>query len=144
MPHTLLVSFSLLALVVTARPIAPVSDYSQPTEVQNVIKAIFEERTKQSNIDLFGFTKGEVDIHLISDEGQQAVLSQLGGSAVKALVPLESTESNMPPEVQRLREMLGGSKHLDDIEGALPGELGNDVEAPAHAVDEPGSSELTA
>ncbi|KAN0103929.1 hypothetical protein V8E52_011486, partial [Russula decolorans] len=143
MPHTLLVSFSLLALVVTARPIAPVSDYSQPTEVQNAIKAIFEERTKQSNIDLVGLTRGEVDIHLISDERQQAVLSQLGGSAVKALVPLESTESNLPPEVQRLREMLGGSKHLDDIEGVSPDELGNDVKASAHAVDEPESSGLT-
>ena len=90
-----------------------------------------------------GFTKDEVNIHLISNEGQQAVLSQLGGSAVKALVPLEGTESNIPPEVQRLREMLGGSKHLDDIEGAPPGELGNDVEASAHAVDEPESSGLT-
>jgi hypothetical protein len=58
-------------------------------------------------------------------------------------VPLESAESNIPPEVQRLREMLGGSKHLDDIEGASPGQLGNDVEALAHAVDEPESSELT-
>ena len=94
---------------------------------------------RQSNIDLFGFTKGEVDIHLISDEGQQAVLSQLGGSAIKALVPLESTESNMPPEVQRLREMLGSSKHLDDIESSSPGE----VEAPAHPVDQPESSGLT-
>lgn len=64
MPHTLLVSFSLLALVVTARPIVPVSyvlnydlsslhsyfsfpsEYSQPIEVQNAVKAIFEERTK--------------------------------------------------------------------------------------------------
>ena len=39
--------------------------------------------------------------------------------------------------------MLGGSKHLDDIEGSSSGELGNDVEAPAHAVDEPESSGLT-
>ncbi|KAH9986290.1 hypothetical protein BJV77DRAFT_1029666 [Russula vinacea] len=116
MPHTLLVSFSLLALVVTARPIAPVSDYSQPAEVQNAVKAIFVERTKQSNIDLIGITQGEVDIRLISDESQQAVLSQLDGSAVKALVPLEGTESNVTPEVQRLRDMLGGSKSLDDIE----------------------------
>ena len=97
---------------------------------------------RQSNIDLFGSTKDEVDIHLISNEGQQAVLSQLGGSAIKALVPLEGTESNILPEVQRLREMLGGSKHLDDIEGASLAELANDVEAPAHAVDEPESSEL--
>ena len=67
MPRTLLVSFSLLALVVTARPIVPVpyvlgcnvffffsialipvlcSDYPQPVEVQDAIKAIFEECTK--------------------------------------------------------------------------------------------------
>jgi hypothetical protein len=39
--------------------------------------------------------------------------------------------------------MLGGSKHLDDIEGVSPAELGNDVEAPAHAVDEPESSGST-
>ena len=39
--------------------------------------------------------------------------------------------------------MLGGSKHLDDIEGVSPDELGNDVEASAHAVDEPESSGLT-
>jgi len=113
------------------------SDYSQPAEVQNAIKAIFEERTE------FGFTKGEVDIHLISDEGQQAVLSQLDGSAVKALVPLEGAESNVPPEVQRLREMLGGSKHLDDIEGVSVGEPENDVQATAHELDELGPSGLT-
>jgi hypothetical protein len=99
---------------------------------------------RQSNIDLVGFTQGEVDIRLISDESQQAVLSQLDGSAVKALVPLEGTENNVPPEVQRLREMLGGSKSLNDIEGASPGELGNDVEASAHAVDELEPSGLTA
>jgi hypothetical protein len=81
---------------------------------------------------------------LVSDEGQQAVLSRLDGSAVKALVPLEGTNNDMPPEVQRLREMLGTSKHLNDIEGAFPGELGNDVAPPAHAVDELESSGLTA
>jgi hypothetical protein len=125
----------------------------QPAEVQNVIKAIFEDRTKfvqvfpytlatllikcfrQSDIDLLNLTQGEVDVRLISDERQQAVLSQLDGSAVKALVPLEDAESTMPPEVQRLREMLGSSKHLDDIEGAALDEI--DVENPAPAVKEP-------
>jgi hypothetical protein len=58
-------------------------------------------------------------------------------------VPLESAESDILPEVQRLREMMGGSKHLNDIEGSSTGELENDVEAPVHAVDEPESSELT-
>jgi hypothetical protein len=75
MPHTLLVSFSLLALVVTARPIAPVShvfyggqcrsrltytrmrrpysDYLQPAEVRNAIKAIFEDRTKFVQVFLY-------------------------------------------------------------------------------------------
>jgi len=78
---------------------------------------------------------------LISDEGQQAVLSQLDGGAVKALVPLAGTESAMPPEVQRLREMLGSSKHLNDIEGAPYDELEGDVENLPDAVKEPEPSE---
>jgi len=136
----------------------PYSDYFQPAEVQNAIKAIFEDRTKfvqvfpytlatlikcfrQSDIDLLGLTQGEVDVRLISDERQQAVLSQLDGSAVKALVPLEGAESTMPPEVQRLREMLGSSKHLDDIEGAALDEI--EVETPALAVKEPEPCEST-
>ncbi|KAH9968023.1 hypothetical protein BC827DRAFT_464995 [Russula dissimulans] len=146
MPHTLLVSFSLLALVVTARPIVPISGYSQPAEVQNAIKTIFEERTKQSKTEPFGFAQGQVDIRVISDEGQQAVLSQLDGSAIKALVPLEGTESEVPPEVQKLREMLGGSKHIDDIESTFSSELtnANDVELSTNAVEErPSPSGLT-
>jgi hypothetical protein len=98
---------------------------------------------RQSDVDHLGVTQGEVDIHLISDEGQQAVLSQLDGSAVKALVPLEGTESQISPEVQRLREMLGGSKHLDDIEGISSGEPTSDVEVPVHADEELGLSALT-
>lgn len=72
MAHTLLVSFSLLALVVTARPIVPISyvfnyglcgllhsrvsfqsEYSQPVEVQNAVKAILGERTKFVDLLLF-------------------------------------------------------------------------------------------
>lgn len=136
MSHTLLVSFSLLALVVTARPIVPVAEYSQPAEVQNAVKAIFEERTKQSDVDILGFSQDKIDVHLISDEGQQAVLSQLDGSAVKALVPLEGTENGVPAEVQKLREMLGGSKHLDDIEGAPEAELTVEDELPVPAAEE--------
>ncbi|KAI9438309.1 hypothetical protein H4582DRAFT_1954147 [Lactarius indigo] len=135
MPHTLLVSFSLLALVVTARPIAPVSEYSQPVEVQNAVKAIFEERTKQSDVDILSFAQDEIDVRLISDEGQQAVLSQLDGSAIKALVPLEGTENGVLSEVQRLREMLGSSEHLDDIEGAPEAELTVVDELPEDAAE---------
>ncbi|KAI0252772.1 hypothetical protein BJV78DRAFT_268279 [Lactifluus subvellereus] len=165
MPRTLLASFSLLALVVTARPIVPVpyvfgcdvspsttlipvlytvcSEYSQPAEVQHAIKAIFEERTKQSDVDPLSLAHDEIDIHLVSDEGQQAVLSQLDGSAIQALVPLEPTDSGIFPEVKRLREMLGGSKHLDDIEGASLAELTDDVEVPAPPVGDIEPSGLT-
>jgi len=105
--------------------------------------AFLIKKFKQSNIDLLGITQDKVDIRLISDEGQQAVLSQLDGGAVKALVPLAGTETAMPPEVQRLREMLGSSKHLDDIEGAPYDELEGDVEIPAEAVEGPEPSEST-
>jgi hypothetical protein len=60
----------------------------------------------------------------------------LDGSAVKALVPLEGTENAVLSEVQKLREMLGGSKHLDDIEGAPEAELTVDAELPVHAAEE--------
>ena len=60
------------------------------------------------------------------------MLSQLDGSAVKALVPLEGTENAVLSEVQKLREMLGSSKHLDDIEGAPEAEITVDDELPVH------------
>jgi hypothetical protein len=49
----------------------------------------------------------------------------------------------MPPEVQRLREMLGGSKHLDDIEGVAVDDIGDDIEPPALSVKEPAPCEST-
>ncbi|KAI0267319.1 hypothetical protein BC834DRAFT_870861 [Gloeopeniophorella convolvens] len=145
MPHTLLVSFSLLALVVTARPIVPVSEHSRPAEVQNAIKAIFEERTKQSDVDLISFAQDEIDIHIVSDENQQAVLSELDDSAVKALVPLEGDESGaLTKEVQKLRDMLGGSKNLNDIEGASPAQVSAELEmAEVETVQEVEASPLT-
>jgi len=66
----------------------------------------------------------------------------LDGNAVKALVPLEGTENGVLSEVQKLREMLGGSKHLDDIEGAPEAELTADDELPVHATEESESSVL--
>ncbi len=91
--------------------------------------------SRQSNVDILSCTPDRIDVHLISDEGQQAVLSQLDGSAVKALVPLEGTENGVLSEVQKLREMLGGSKHLEDIEGAPEAELTVDKEPTAHAAE---------
>jgi hypothetical protein len=98
---------------------------------------------RQSDHDLLGLAHDEINVHLVSDEGQQAVLSQLDGSAVKALVPLGSSESEIIPEVQRLREMLGGSKHLDDIEGASLTELASDGKVPALPLEDLDPSGLT-
>lgn len=56
-------------------------------------------------------------------------------------MPLEGTENAVLSEVQKLREMLGGSKHLDDIEGAPEAELAVDDELPVHA-EEPEPSVL--
>jgi hypothetical protein len=183
MSRTLLVSFSLLALVVTARPIVPIPyvlgcnlSFSSTLLMHGSQRAFTTRRSskchkgyirrthkvcldiaftftlfikkcscffRQSDHDLLGLAHDEINIHLISDEGQQAVLSQLDGSAVKALVPLASSESEIIPEVQRLREMLGGSKHLDDIEGASLTELADDVEAPALPIEDLDPSGLT-
>lgn len=108
-----------------------------------MLNALLINVFRQSDLDLLGFTQSDIDIRLISNEGQQAVLSQLDGSAVKALVPLGGTESTIPPEVQRLREMLGGSKDLNDIEGASSGEPTSDVEVAAHGAEELEPSGLT-
>lgn len=60
----------------------------------------------------------------------------MDGAAVKALVPLEGTEDAVHAEVQKLREMLGGSKRLDDIEGAPEAELTVDDENLVHTAGE--------
>lgn len=48
-------------------------------------------------------------------------------------MPLEGTENAVLSEVQKLREMLGSSKHLDDIESTPEAELAVDDELPVHA-----------
>ena len=57
-------------------------------------------------------------------------------------MPLEGTENAVLSEVQKLREMLGGSKHLNDIEGAPEVELTVDAELPVYTAEESESSVL--
>ena len=57
-------------------------------------------------------------------------------------MPLEGTESGVLSEVQKLREMLGGSKHLDDIDGVPEAELTVDDELSVQATEEPEPSVL--
>ncbi|KZV67349.1 hypothetical protein PENSPDRAFT_736539 [Peniophora sp. CONT] len=118
MAFTVLVSFSLLALVVTARPLAPRdvhAEYAQ-LDVQSAVQAVFESRTKESfeTLDISG---GEYDIRIISAEEQQAYLSSLDSSAIKALVPLDENRP-LTEEEKALIEMLGTSDRMEDVEGA--------------------------
>ncbi|KAI0316042.1 hypothetical protein OF83DRAFT_1129121, partial [Amylostereum chailletii] len=119
MPATVLVSFSLLALVVTARPIIPRDTYSQYTatpDVQHAVQAFFESRPKDASPDQLEIPYGDFDIRLTSAEEQQAFLSQLDSSAVKALVPLGQSEL-LSEDEKKLYEMLGGSDRMEDVEG---------------------------
>ncbi|KAI0060542.1 hypothetical protein BV25DRAFT_1827716 [Artomyces pyxidatus] len=121
MSLTVLVSFSLLALVVTARPVPDNAQfaYAHPAELQSAVQAIFESRNKQSAPDILNLSDGDVHVHFTSAKDQQAYLSQLDDSAVKALVPIgESEDGVVSEDVKKLYEMLGGSERLDDVEGA--------------------------
>ncbi|VDC04315.1 unnamed protein product [Peniophora sp. CBMAI 1063] len=118
MAFTVLVSFSLLALVVTARPLAPRdahADYAQ-LDIQSTVQAVFESRTKDS-FDTLDLTGSEYDIRIISAEEQQAYLSSLDSSAIKALVPLDENRP-LSEEEKALIEMLGTSDRMEDVEGA--------------------------
>ncbi|KAI0037008.1 hypothetical protein K488DRAFT_81510 [Vararia minispora EC-137] len=120
MAFTVLASFSLLALVVTARPIIPASSqsrgYNSNLDLQSAVQAVFQSRTKNS-IDILGIPDSNYDIRFISAEEQQAYLSQLDSSAIKALVPLDENRP-LSEDEKKLIEMLGTSDRMEDVEGA--------------------------
>ncbi|KAI0046330.1 hypothetical protein FA95DRAFT_1560200 [Auriscalpium vulgare] len=116
MAVTILVSFSLMALVVTARPLPDSSQFghAQGADLQSAVQAIFESRTSQP--ELLSSAEDEVHVHLTSPKNQQAYLSQLDSSAVKALVPLgDGANALLSDDEKKLYEMLEGS--LDDVDG---------------------------
>jgi len=119
MPSTVLVSFSLLALVVTARPIVPLDskfEYPSTSDVQSAVQAIFESKTRDLP-DQLEIPTNDFDIRLLTTEEQQAYLAQLDGSSIRALVPLDEN-SPLSPEAKSLIDMLGSSERMDDVEGA--------------------------
>lgn len=65
----------------------------------------------------FEIAGSEYDIHIISAEEQQAYLSSLDSSAIKALVPLDENRP-LSEEEKALIEMLGTSDRMEDVEGA--------------------------
>ncbi|ETW77073.1 hypothetical protein HETIRDRAFT_411470 [Heterobasidion irregulare TC 32-1] len=152
MTLTVLVSFSFLALVVTARPIVPNDDsfdsaYVRPAEVQNAVQAIFVSRFKDSVPDCLNCDEDDFHIRLTSAQEQDAYLSQLDVGAVKALVPL-GDNGVLSEDEKRLYEMLGGSETLEDVEGdgwplAVSEHATSDVSASPEVVDGRGS-ELSA
>ncbi|KAI0326399.1 hypothetical protein GY45DRAFT_1310594 [Cubamyces sp. BRFM 1775] len=138
MTLNILVSFSLLALVVTARPIpdAPPS-VRKSLEVQNAIQAIFASRTGQRPEFWPHAEDEDVHISLTSSEEQSAFLSRLRDiDAVKAVIPL-NVDGNPSEDEKQLYDILKGLKDsasgssLQDLDGGerpLP-------EDPATAVD---------
>ncbi|KAH9886315.1 hypothetical protein C8Q73DRAFT_769327 [Cubamyces lactineus] len=124
MTLNILVSFSLLALVVTARPIpdAPPS-VRKSLEVQNAIQAIFASRTGQRPEFWPHAEDEDVHISLTSSEHQSAVLSRLKDlDAVKAVIPL-NVDGNPSEDEKQLYDILNGLKDsasgssLQDLDG---------------------------
>ncbi|KAI0923083.1 hypothetical protein AcV5_009906 [Taiwanofungus camphoratus] len=123
MTLTILVSFSLLALVVTARPILPRDAQElvgQSRDVQNAVQAIFQSRQRRPPECLGCDGDEDVHVHVTSSEEQNAYLSRLDGlDAVKAIVPLD-LEGTLTDDEKHLYDILTNSKaggRLDDLDG---------------------------
>ncbi|KZT01571.1 uncharacterized protein LAESUDRAFT_454068 [Laetiporus sulphureus 93-53] len=123
MTLTILVSFSLLALVVTARPIVS-NDTPEVVDsfhdVQNAVQAIFESRTGESLACLSCDGDQDVHIHLTSSDEQDAYLARLQETpdAVKAVLPL-SPDGDLSDDERRIYHILGSQRTslLDDLDG---------------------------
>lgn len=121
MTLTILVSFSLLALVVTARPIVPrnAPQLAEPSrDVRNAVQAIFRSRTGHPP-DCLTCDDKDVRVHVSSPEEQNTVLSDLAGlDAVKAILPLGPNDE--PTESERqLYDLLNKQQtaSLNDLDG---------------------------
>ncbi|KAI0633942.1 hypothetical protein C8Q77DRAFT_1217310 [Trametes polyzona] len=122
MTLNILVSFSLLALVVTARPIsdAPQS-VRKSLQVQNAVQAILASRTGQRPDYLAHDSEQDVHISLTSDEEQSAFLSRLEDlDAIKAVIPLNVDGAPSEDEKQLydiLKSLQNTGSSLDDLDG---------------------------
>ncbi|KAI0640473.1 hypothetical protein C8Q79DRAFT_996328 [Trametes meyenii] len=122
MTLNILVSFSLLALVVTARPIsdAPQS-VRKSLQVQNAVQALLASRTGQRPEFWGNDDEDEVHISLTSSEEQSAFLSRLEDlDAIKAVIPL-NVDGTPAKDEKQLYDILKGLKSsassLQDVDG---------------------------
>ncbi|TFK84657.1 hypothetical protein K466DRAFT_496149 [Polyporus arcularius HHB13444] len=120
MTVNILVSFSLLALVVTARPISDAPQtVRRSLEVQNAIQAIFASRTGEAP-DCLACEDSDIHVSLTTSEEQSALLSSLEDlDAVKAVIPLNVDGSPTQDEKQlyEILKNLESTGSLEDIDG---------------------------
>ncbi|KAI1790033.1 hypothetical protein LXA43DRAFT_1018013 [Ganoderma leucocontextum] len=121
MTLNILVSFSLLALVVTARPLSDAPQSARTSlQVQNAVQAIFQSRTGQSPDCLACEDDDDVHVSLTTTEEQSALLSSLQDfDAVKAVIPL-SVDGSPSDDEKQLYDILASLKStgsLNDIDG---------------------------
>ncbi|CCL98731.1 uncharacterized protein FIBRA_00736 [Fibroporia radiculosa] len=141
MTLTILVSFSLLALVVTARPILPGDAPDRLTnssdEIHNAVQAIFQTRASRRE-DCLNCHNQDVRVHLTSPQVQQMYLSELDGlDAVKAVISLDP--SDLSSDEKELFSLIHGqnTESLDDIDGSER-PVQNEMQ-PTHVETETGS-----
>ncbi|TBU52670.1 hypothetical protein BD310DRAFT_1042901 [Dichomitus squalens] len=125
MTLNILVSFSLLALVVTARPLSDTPQSARRSlQVQNAVQAIFQSRTGQSPDCLACEEDDDIHVSLTTSEEQSALLSSLDSlDAVKAVVPLniDGSPSEDEKQLYDLLAKLKSTGSLEDIDGdSLP------------------------
>ncbi|KAI0824483.1 hypothetical protein BC628DRAFT_1503519 [Trametes gibbosa] len=122
MTLNILVSFSLLALVVTARPIsdAPQS-VRKSLQVQNAVQAILASRTGQRPEYLPHDSEDDIHISLTSSKEQSAFLSRLEDlDAIKAVIPL-NVDGNPTEDEKELYDIIKSLQStgtsLQDLDG---------------------------
>ncbi|RPD55493.1 hypothetical protein L226DRAFT_574538 [Lentinus tigrinus ALCF2SS1-7] len=123
MTLNILVSFSLLALVVTARPISDAPQtVRRSLEVQNAIQAIFASRTEEFPDCLTCENGDDIHVSLTTSEEQSALLSRLEDlDAVKAVIPLalDGTPTEDEKQLYEILKNLKSTGSLSDIDGGV-------------------------
>ncbi|KAF9648214.1 hypothetical protein BDM02DRAFT_3115683 [Thelephora ganbajun] len=133
MPLTVLASVSLLALVVTGRPIlAPNPRLVEASrEVHTAVQTIIESRLGSSANKLLGesddapseenqihLQAADFQVHLTSSESQTEVLAGLASEEVKLIIPLDdlTRDSAIVPTSEE-KTLLNALESLNDLDG---------------------------
>ncbi|THH29151.1 hypothetical protein EUX98_g5034 [Antrodiella citrinella] len=150
MTLTILVSFSLLALVVTAHPIELIQDTPLETSgaLQGVVQAIFQARASQLPECMTCENEEDIHIQFTSSEEQTDVLSALDDlDAIKGIVPI-GLNGVLTDDEKKLYNILGSPRPgagLDDLEGGespLLEEMATSQEATSSKDEEDSIQEL--